>query len=104
MFEGTNISEGRGTSKPFRIIGAPWINGEELAKEMGKLNLSGVEFEAVTFIPMENKYQGQHCEGVEIIVTDRENFNPVMAAVYLLNTIQKLYPEKLSIEMNILTL
>lgn len=95
LFEGTNISEGRGTSKPFRIIGAPWINGEELAKEMGKLNLSGVEFEAVTFIPMENKYQGQHCEGVEIIVTDRENFNPVMAAVYLLNTIQKLYPEKI---------
>ena len=62
---------------------------------MGKLNLSGVEFEAVTFIPMENKYQGQHCEGVEIIVTDRENFNLVMAAVYLLNTIQKLYPEKI---------
>jgi len=95
IFEGTNISEGRGTDKPFEIIGAPWINGEVLADEMERLNLPGVQFRAITFVPAENKYKGQSCEGVELIITDRRQYNSVLTGLYLLNTIQKLYPEKI---------
>ena len=83
FIEGTNVSEGRGTGRPFELIGAPWANGEEIAAGLNALNLPGVRFEATTFTPglpgssVEVKWKGQRCSGVELVVTDRDDFEPV---------------------------
>lgn len=99
LLEGTNVSEGRGTEKPFKRFGAPWINKQDLAIELNNLNLPGVVFKPVTFIPtpikgMANnpKYKNQVCHGAEIIVTDRDKYKSVKAGMEIINIIQKKYP------------
>jgi len=101
LLEGTNVSEGRGTYKTFQYVGAPWIDGEELTKELRKGHLRGVTFRPVTFIPedipgiaMNPKYEGQVCKGVFIQVTDREVFQPLALGIHLLCAIKKLYPSE----------
>ena len=78
LIEGTNLSEGRGTTRPFETVGAPWLNGENLAQSLSKRNLMGVTFRAIQFEPTFNKYQGQLCRGVFVHVTDRRIFEPVL--------------------------
>lgn len=92
LFEGTNVSEGRGTTKPFELIGAPWINSVALADKMNSLGLQGVYFRATTFTPTTSKFENQSCNGVEIHVTDRDKFNSVMCGVSLLYIIRDMYP------------
>ncbi len=75
--EGTNLSEGRGTTKPFEVFGAPWIDGSLLAKEFHALGLSGVIARPLTFQPMFHKHAGNVCGGVEVHVTDPATFRPV---------------------------
>jgi uncharacterized protein YbbC (DUF1343 family) len=101
FIEGTNVSEGRGSDKPFENIGAPWINGEKLAKELNGYNLAGVRFEAIEFTPVniermtiDPKYREQLCHGVYVNVTDRNIFEPVRAGVAVLLAIHRLFPEK----------
>ncbi|MCX7975154.1 MAG: DUF1343 domain-containing protein, partial [Candidatus Aminicenantes bacterium] len=74
LFEGTNVSEGRGTTKPFELCGAPWIDGYELAKKMNSLNLPGVRFREAWFTPTFSKYRGELCGGVQIHVFNRDLF------------------------------
>ena len=99
LLEGTNVSEGRGTEKPFEIIGAPFVNGEKLSEEMNSLNLSGVSFEPVKFIPTEMpnaipvKFVGENCEGVYIKVTDYNRFEPVKTGIGIIVSLKKLFAQ-----------
>jgi len=92
LVEGTNVSEGRGTTKPFEYIGAPWLNAELLARDLNDLALDGVRFRPVYFTPTFSKFQGQACEGVHIYVTDRERLRPVELSVRLMAHIKERYP------------
>jgi uncharacterized protein YbbC (DUF1343 family) len=102
FFEGVNISEGRGTEKPFEMIGAPYIDGSKWARMLNEYKLKGVTFEPIEFTTrsIENavqhpKYEGQKSGGVFVKVTDRDSFEPVKAAVYMLASAKKLYPDSL---------
>ena len=78
LIEGTNLSEGRGTTRPFETIGAPWLDGQSLALGLQRYDLPGVTFRPLQFEPTFNKYQGQLCSGVFIHVIDRQVFTPVL--------------------------
>jgi uncharacterized protein YbbC (DUF1343 family) len=92
LIEGTNVSEGRGTTKPFELIGAPFINGDELAKKLNEEALPGVKFRPASFIPASSKHVGKLSHGVEIHVTDEKLFQPVLSGITLVKTIHDLYP------------
>ena len=94
LLEGTNISEGRGTTRPFEIFGAPWIKSFELCEKLNELKLPGVKFLPWRFTPMFSKYAGQTCDGAMMFVTDRKVFRPVLTAIAIIKTIHELYPEK----------
>ncbi|MBR6793898.1 MAG: DUF1343 domain-containing protein [Clostridia bacterium] len=93
LFEATNVSEGRGTTCPFELIGAPWIDGFRLAEEMNAKGLAGVHFRATSFVPKFSKYQEQCCGGVQIHVTDEAAFEPFYCGLLLLETIRQNYTE-----------
>ena len=93
LFEGTSVSEGRGTTRPFEIIGAPWIDGELLRSTLNNLDIPGVTFTSVYFTPVFSKYRNELCRGITVHVTDRETFKPLMTGAALLHTIAKLYPD-----------
>jgi uncharacterized protein YbbC (DUF1343 family) len=76
LLEGTNLSEGRGTTRPFELFGAPWLDGDALAADLAKLRLPGVAFRPASFVPTWDKHAGQRCQGVQLHVTDREAFRP----------------------------
>ncbi|HEY4756332.1 MAG TPA: DUF1343 domain-containing protein, partial [Ignavibacteriaceae bacterium] len=101
LIEGTNISEGRGTDDPFLTIGAPFVNSNELAKELGKQNFNGVTFELITFKPIEipgvvsnPKYKNEMCNGIRIKITDRAKFESVKFGIKLIASLYKLYPNE----------
>lgn len=96
LIEGTNLSEGRGTTRPFEYIGAPWINAESLAAQLNGLELAGARFRPVYFVPTFSKYQGQLCAGVQIYVTDREQFPTVRAMLHILQTLKRTYADSFS--------
>ena len=83
-FEGTNISEGRGTTQPFRLIGAPFIDGQRLADAMNAMALPGVRFRPCAFTPTFSKYAGSLCRGVQLHLTDREEADAFAAGLLLL--------------------
>lgn len=91
--EGTQLSEGRGTTRPFELIGAPYIRAEEYAKELNGLGLGGVYFRACGFQPTFQKHAGVTCGGVQIHVTDRLEFEPCLAGVATVKIAYDLYPE-----------
>ena len=93
LIEGSNLSEGRGTTRPFEYIGAPWINAEALSEQLNDLNLAGLRFRPVYFVPTFGKYQGELCAGVHLYVTDRERFQPVSAMLHALQTLKRSYPD-----------
>ena len=84
LFEGTKLSEGRGTTRPFELIGAPWLDGDQLAERMNRVGLEGVHFRSAVFEPTFQKHAKAGCGGCQIHVTDREAFLPVAAGVSLL--------------------
>ena len=94
LIEGTNLSEGRGTTKPFEWIGAPWINSERWADRLNNLELPGTHFRPIHFTPTFSKYANQECHGVQVHVTDRDQFKPVEVALYLIAMAQHNYPDQ----------
>lgn len=92
LVEGTNLSEGRGTTRPFEYIGAPWINAESFAGQLNDLALPGLRFRPVYFVPTFSKYQGELCAGIHIFVTDRDLFQPVSAILHVLQLLKRRYP------------
>ncbi|MFS0674127.1 exo-beta-N-acetylmuramidase NamZ domain-containing protein [Ornithinibacillus sp. 179-J 7C1 HS] len=95
LVEGTNLSEGRGTTRPFEVIGAPFMDSRKLADKLNGLNMEGVRFRPAVFKPMYQKHAGEVCEGVQIHVADRINLQPFEMGILILETIYKLYPDKL---------
>ena len=83
IFEATNISEGRGTTKPFSLIGAPFVDSMRLTERMRGLKLDGVVFRRAYFTPKFGKYEGELCEGVELHITDRSAYDPFETALEL---------------------
>ena len=105
FLEGTNISEGRGTTKPFRQIGAPFINSEALINELHNFQHAGISFEPVSFIPAavpgkapNPKYLNLSCNGILISIVNPEEFKPLDFSIQLLYVLHKLYPEKFKFE------
>jgi len=92
LFEGTMLSEGRGTTRPFELIGAPWIDGESLASAMNARGLPGVHFRATFFEPTFQKHAKQTCGGCQLHVTDRDAFQPVRTAVELIDGFRRQNP------------
>jgi uncharacterized protein YbbC (DUF1343 family) len=84
LFEGTNVSEGRGTTRPFELVGAPWVQAEAFAEALNSRRLPGVIFRPVVFEPTFHKHAGRSCGGCQIHVVDRHAFRPVLAGVALL--------------------
>jgi uncharacterized protein YbbC (DUF1343 family) len=96
LLEGTNVSEGRGTHKPFEIIGAPWINKNVLVDEISSFSFAGVDVEPIDFVPNDSsvKYAGEKCEGIFIRIIDREKFRPVEFGLGIIWIIKRLYPNQ----------
>lgn len=92
--EGTQMSEGRGTTKPFELIGAPYIDAPKYKRELDLLGLAGVHFRAGSFQPTFQKHAGRACGGVQIHVTDRRQFEPVITGVATVKVARELYPEQ----------
>ncbi|MDD5530090.1 MAG: DUF1343 domain-containing protein [bacterium] len=93
LLEGTNISEGRGTTKPFEIFGAPWIKEDELCKELEKENLPGVKFRPLSFIPVADKFKKERCGGAQMHIPDRNVFSSFITGISIIKTIKRLYPK-----------
>ncbi|MBP1612508.1 MAG: hypothetical protein H6Q01_1171 [Acidobacteria bacterium] len=84
LVEGTNLSEGRGTTRPFELAGAPWLDGPALAAQLARWELPGVLFRPVRFLPAFQKHAGTECQGVQLHVTDRLAFRPVRTGIAFL--------------------
>ena len=94
LFEGTNLSEGRGTTRPFELVGAPWLEAPRLAGAMNDLGLPGVYFRPAEFQPTFQKHAGHPCGGCQLHVTDRTLFRPVLTAVALLEVCRRQAPDQ----------
>ncbi len=94
LLEGTNLSEGRGTTRPFETIGAPWIDPERLAEALTDLALTGVSYRPTYFTPTFSKHTGCRCGGVQIYVLRRDTFDAVAFGPYLLATLKRLHPDE----------
>tara|TARA_R110002073_G_scaffold40547_5_gene114923 strand:- start:2827 stop:4143 length:1317 start_codon:yes stop_codon:yes gene_type:complete len=102
LFEGLNISAGRGSEKPFQYIGAPWIDNDEVVSLLNNLNLDGVQFEAITFIPEKMDFHssdpyltGELCKGIYVNITDRDSFEPYKAGIAMVWAIHQVHPNKM---------
>src|SRR5205807_2690767 len=94
LLEGTNLSEGRGTTRPFEISGAPWIDGPALAEALRAEQLPGVRYRPCSFTPTWDKHAGRRCHGVQIHVTDDRAFQSVRTGVACLLAARAQAPEK----------
>jgi uncharacterized protein YbbC (DUF1343 family) len=98
LLEATNVSVGRGTDRPFEVIGAPWIEPRRLAAELNASRLPGVKFIPFVFTPTASTHQGNLCSGVNLLLTDRERFDSVHTGMTLISVLYKLYREKFEVD------
>ncbi len=98
LVEGTNVSVGRGTDTPFELLGASWINGRELAAYLNGRGISGVRFVAASFTPSGSTYQGVVCQGINLIVTERNGLDAPELGIELAAALHKLYPQQFHME------
>jgi len=92
FIEGTNVSEARGTTRPFEMFGAPWVDAHKLAERLNAFELPGVRFRPAHFIPAASKYQGERCGGVQAHVMDRDALAVVAVGIYAIKALHELYP------------
>jgi uncharacterized protein YbbC (DUF1343 family) len=97
LLEGTNLSEGRGTTKPFELLGAPWLDGYVLARELNALQLAGIFVREAWFTPTFSKFSGERCGGCQLHVTDRDAFQPVATTLAILQVVKRLSGAKLQL-------
>jgi uncharacterized protein YbbC (DUF1343 family)/CubicO group peptidase (beta-lactamase class C family) len=98
LVEGTNVSVGRGTDTPFELLGAPWVNARELAQYLNQREISGVRFVPVSFTPASSNYAGQKCEGVNIVLIERNALDGPELGIELASALHKLYPQQFHLE------
>lgn len=96
LFEGTNVSEGRGTTTPFETIGAPYID-REFVPALRSLPLPGVAFRAVEYVPTFHKYAGRAISGAHVHVTDRDLFDPIATTLAVMGVLAELYPREFTV-------
>ena len=107
LFEGTNISEGRGTNNPFEIIGSPWLDSDKLIEEINNRNLEGVQISKINFTPksmkgksLYPKYLNEECNGLRITILDRKKINPIKLTINLMSIIKKNHPKEFNFHDN----
>ncbi len=93
LVEGTWLSEGRGTARPFEIIGAPFIDGESLREALADLGLPGIVFISLFFTPTASKFKDERCEGILVSVIDQQAVRALDTGISIIHTIQRLYPD-----------
>ena len=93
LLEGTNLSEGRGTTRPFELFGAPFIDGDTLARELRLQDLPGVRFRPCVIEPAFHKFNGERCGALQLHVSDRRAFEPYRTGLAVLGAVRKLWPE-----------
>jgi uncharacterized protein YbbC (DUF1343 family)/CubicO group peptidase (beta-lactamase class C family) len=98
LLETTNVSVGRGTDTPFEIVGAPWIQGDKLGDVLNQRGLQGVRFVPVRFTPNASVFKGEACGGVNIIITDRAAFRPLLTGLEIAVALRKLYPNEWKVD------
>lgn len=98
LLETTNLSVGRGTDTPFEVIGAPWIDGQQLAAYLNNRRIPGVRFIPIRFTPKSSVFKNEECRGVNIIVTQRALLHPVSAGIEIAVGLRKLYPEQWKVD------
>jgi len=96
LLEGTNVSEGRGTTLPFQVLGAPWIDGFDLATRMNRCQLPGLRFRPVSFTPEASKYTGEQCRGIQVHVLDGDEVDALEMGILLLGILHQAYPDSFS--------
>ncbi len=98
LVEGANVSVGRGTASPFELVGAPWIDGRQLADYLFARAIAGVRIEAADFTPDNDLYAGRECHGLRITLTDRARYDAASLGLELAAALRKLYPDRFDIE------
>jgi uncharacterized protein YbbC (DUF1343 family) len=88
------LSAGIGYTSPFELVGAPWIHGQDLARQLNALNLKGIHFRPLCFKPFYMTYAGQLCQGVQLHITDAKNFSPYVTGLYIIQAHMQLYPDR----------
>jgi uncharacterized protein YbbC (DUF1343 family) len=91
LLEGTNLAVGRGTDAPFHLLGAPWIDGALLAREVNRLGLGGVHAVPTRFVPSSSRYKGQQCHGIRLLLTDARRLDPAAMGLGLAVALRRLY-------------
>ena len=95
LIEGTNLSEGRGTTLPFELVGSPWLDTENLVKKLNDQKIPGAFFRSQRFTPTFSKYQGENCSGIQIHIIDHQLFEPIYSALSLISEVLKRHPDEL---------
>jgi uncharacterized protein YbbC (DUF1343 family)/CubicO group peptidase (beta-lactamase class C family) len=98
LVEGTNVSVGRGTDTPFELLGAPWIKGRELAQYLNARMIAGVRFVPISFTPASSNFSGQKCEGVNLVLLDRNTLDSPELGIELASALHKLYPQDFKLD------
>ena len=98
LLETTNLSVGRGTDTPFEVIGAPWLDGQRLAAYLNERELAGVRFVPVRFTPRASVFKGEALGGVNVVITDRARFRPVLAGLEIAVALRRLYPAEWKVD------
>jgi uncharacterized protein YbbC (DUF1343 family)/CubicO group peptidase (beta-lactamase class C family) len=98
LLETTNVSVGRGTDTPFEVIGAPWIDGRQLAAHLNNRRIAGVRFVPVRFTPRSSVFKDEECGGINIIITERARFRPVTNGLEIAVALRKLYPTEWKVD------
>jgi uncharacterized protein YbbC (DUF1343 family) len=98
LVEACKVSVGRGTDTPFELFGAPWIDGRTLAVRLNDLGLEGVRFLPYRFVPEASKFKGQRCGGVQIVLTDRNAFDPLETGLSIVRELKDLFPDSFDVD------
>ena len=98
QIEATNVSVGRGTDQPFELFGAPWIDGKKLSAELNAAKIPGLRAIPIEFTPESSKFKGEKCNGVFLLVTDRNALDPVAAGIHIASSLHKLFGDKFEVD------
>ena len=98
LIEGTNVSVGRGTPVPFELVGAPWIDGPALAAYLERRGITGVRFEPAVFTPNSDRYAGKRCQGIRIVLLDREALDAPRLGMELAVALHQLHPKMFAVK------
>jgi uncharacterized protein YbbC (DUF1343 family)/CubicO group peptidase (beta-lactamase class C family) len=101
MVEGANVSVGRGTNTPFELLGAPWVNADELTHYLDKRQIPGVRFKPAHFVPHSNRFKDQPCHGIQMILDDRECLDSPSLGIEIATALYRLYPKDFEIEKTV---